>query len=75
MAKTHKRISQKTSKRMRKRRMSWRRSSTLRKYRANSDGLAETNYLLRSPANAKELLAAIADADAGKFEEHELLNE
>jgi PHD/YefM family antitoxin component YafN of YafNO toxin-antitoxin module len=35
----------------------------------------ETDYLLRSPANARELLAAIAEADAGKFEEHELIDE
>ena len=30
----------------------------------------ETNYLLRSPGNAKRLRAAIAELDAGKGEEH-----
>ena len=35
--------------------------------------IEETLYLLRSPANARELLAAIAELDAGKGEEHELI--
>ena len=35
--------------------------------------IEETLYLLRSPANARELLASIAELDAGKGEEHELL--
>jgi antitoxin YefM len=39
------------------------------------EGLKETIYLLSNPANAQELLAAVADANAGKFEEHELLDE
>jgi antitoxin YefM len=39
------------------------------------EGLKETIYLLSNPANAQELLAAIADANAGKFEEHGLLDE
>ena len=33
--------------------------------------IEETLYLLRSPANARELLASIAELDAGKGEEHE----
>jgi hypothetical protein len=37
--------------------------------------LRETIYLLSSPANAKELLSAIAEADAGKFIEGELIDE
>lgn len=35
--------------------------------------IEETLYLLRSPANAKRLLEAIAELDAGKGEEHELI--
>lgn len=35
--------------------------------------IEETLYLLRSPANARELLNAIAELDAGKGEEHELI--
>jgi antitoxin YefM len=34
--------------------------------------IMETLHLLRSPANAAHLLASIAEADAGKLEEHEL---
>lgn len=37
------------------------------------DGMAETLYLLRSPANAKELLDSIAELDAGKGVERELI--
>jgi antitoxin YefM len=33
----------------------------------------ETIHLLRSPANATRLMESIADADAGKLEEHELI--
>ncbi len=33
----------------------------------------ETNYLLSNPANAKRLLDSIADLDAGKGEERELI--
>jgi antitoxin YefM len=36
--------------------------------------IEETLYLLRSPANARELLAAIAELDAGKGEERELID-
>ncbi|WP_442680370.1 type II toxin-antitoxin system Phd/YefM family antitoxin [Sphingomonas sp. ASY06-1R] len=37
------------------------------------DSIEETLYLLRSPANARALLDSIADLDAGKGEEHELI--
>jgi antitoxin YefM len=37
------------------------------------DGWMETVYLLSSPANAKELLASIAEADAGNLTEHDLI--
>ena len=36
--------------------------------------IEETLYLLSSPANAKHLLDGIAELDAGKGEEHELIN-
>ena len=35
--------------------------------------IAETLYLLQSPANAKRLLESIAELDAGKGVEHELI--
>ncbi|TMJ19610.1 MAG: type II toxin-antitoxin system prevent-host-death family antitoxin [Alphaproteobacteria bacterium] len=35
--------------------------------------IEETLYLLRSPANARELLASIADLDAGRGIERDLL--
>lgn len=35
--------------------------------------IEETLYLLRSPANARELLASIAELDASLGEEHELI--
>ena len=37
------------------------------------DSIEETLYLLQSPANAKRLLESIAELDAGKGEEHELI--
>jgi hypothetical protein len=40
-----------------------------------SEGLKETTYLLSNPANARALHAAIADANAGKFIEGELIDE
>jgi antitoxin YefM len=36
-------------------------------------GLTETIHLLSNPANAKDLLKAITEADAGKFKEHKLI--
>jgi antitoxin YefM len=39
------------------------------------EGLKETIHLLSNPANARRLRRAIADADAGKFVEHELIDE
>jgi antitoxin YefM len=36
------------------------------------EGWMETVYLLGSPANAKELLASIAEADAGNLVEHDV---
>jgi antitoxin YefM len=36
--------------------------------------MEETLYLLQSPANAGRLLDAVADLDAGKGEEHELIH-
>ncbi|HEV2865555.1 MAG TPA: type II toxin-antitoxin system prevent-host-death family antitoxin [Allosphingosinicella sp.] len=38
------------------------------------DSIEETLYLLKSPANAKVLMEAIAELDAGKGEEHELID-
>jgi antitoxin YefM len=37
------------------------------------EGMEETLYLLRSPANAKNLLESIAELDAGKGVERELI--
>jgi PHD/YefM family antitoxin component YafN of YafNO toxin-antitoxin module len=37
------------------------------------EGLVETIHLLSNPANAKDLLEGIKEADAGKFIEHELI--
>lgn len=37
------------------------------------NSIEETLYLLQSPANAKALLEAIAELDAAKGEEHELI--
>ena len=39
------------------------------------DGLMETLRILADPANAEDLRAAIADADAGRLEEHDLIEE
>jgi antitoxin YefM len=36
--------------------------------------MQETMYLLSSPANAKRLLASIAEFDVGEGEVHELIN-
>jgi len=40
---------------------------------AELEGLRETMYLLSSPANARHLLESIAEADAGKLVERELI--
>lgn len=37
------------------------------------EGLKETLYLLGNPANAERLLSSVAEADAGKLTEHELI--
>ncbi len=37
------------------------------------DAMAETAYLLRTPANAERLLEAIERARRGEFEQHDLL--
>jgi antitoxin YefM len=37
------------------------------------EGMEETLYLLRSPANARDLLESIAELDAGKGTERELI--
>ena len=37
------------------------------------ESIEETLYLLRSPANAKRLLESIAELDAGKGIEHDLI--
>ena len=39
------------------------------------EGWMETVHLLSNPANAKRLLEAIDDANAGKLTEHELIEE
>ncbi len=36
------------------------------------ESIEETLHLLRSPANAKELLASVADADAGELTAHDI---
>ena len=40
---------------------------------ATFNSYAETDYLLRSPANAKRLRRSLEQARAGKVEEHELI--
>lgn len=41
---------------------------------AEFEGMMETLYLRRSPANAARLDASIAEAEAGKFVEHTLID-
>ncbi len=38
------------------------------------DAMTETAYLLRNPANAERLLAAVERARRGEFEQHDLLD-
>jgi len=40
--------------------------------RADYDALTETAWLLRAPANARRLLASLAQAQAGERESHDL---
>ncbi|MDU0347681.1 type II toxin-antitoxin system prevent-host-death family antitoxin [Actinomyces sp. MRS3W] len=42
--------------------------------RSEFDALEETAHLLRSPANAARLLESLAQARAGRVEEHSLLS-
>jgi antitoxin YefM len=37
------------------------------------EAIMETLHLLRSPANAEHLIRSIAEADAGNFVEHDLI--
>ncbi|CAI2935834.1 type II toxin-antitoxin system Phd/YefM family antitoxin [Aminobacter niigataensis] len=37
------------------------------------EGMKETLYLLSNPVNAERLLKSIEDSNAGKLEEHELI--
>jgi PHD/YefM family antitoxin component YafN of YafNO toxin-antitoxin module len=39
------------------------------------EGLRETIHLLSNPANAQDLLSAVAEANGGKFIEGELIDE
>lgn len=41
---------------------------------AEWNSLVETDYLLRSPANAKRLLDSLAQARRGEVEEHDLID-
>lgn len=38
------------------------------------ESMSETTYLLSNPANAQMLRESIAQADAGRLEEHELID-
>lgn len=42
--------------------------------KADYDAMTETAYLLRNPANAERLLAAIERARCSEFEQHDLLD-
>jgi antitoxin YefM len=41
---------------------------------AEWSAMKETNYLLRNPANARRLRGAIANLDAGRGAEHDLID-
>jgi len=38
------------------------------------EGMMETLYLMSSPANAKRLMEAVENVDAGKIETHDLID-
>ena len=40
---------------------------------AELEGLRETLHLLSTPANAEHILKSVAEADAGKLTEHDLI--
>ena len=42
--------------------------------KSHYDSIMETLYLMRSPANAKHLMEAIARDKAGEYEQHDLLD-
>jgi antitoxin YefM len=42
--------------------------------KSDYDSMMETRYLLSSPANAKRLRESIAQMEAGKGEEHDLID-
>lgn len=77
-----KRVSLKAPRRIRKKRGALRmgtlskkrasKKSFKRSYKRYAGGVDETNYLLRSPANARRLLNSIKAANAGHLQEHEL---
>lgn len=49
-----------------------RRGSAILMSKAEYDSLVETSYLLRSPANARRLLSALAAVQDGDVSEHDL---
>ncbi|WP_292785982.1 MULTISPECIES: type II toxin-antitoxin system Phd/YefM family antitoxin [unclassified Microbacterium] len=49
-----------------------RRGSAILMSKAEYDSLVETSYLLRSPANARRLLSALAAVHDGDVSEHDL---
>jgi antitoxin YefM len=52
-----------------------RKGSAVLMSKAEYDSLIETNYLLRSPKNARRLIDAIESARCGQVEEHALITE
>ncbi|MHA7145316.1 type II toxin-antitoxin system Phd/YefM family antitoxin [Arthrobacter sp. TmT3-37] len=52
-----------------------RRGSAVLMSKDEYDALVETNYLLRSPENARRLISALGAARAGTTVEHDLLEE
>lgn len=47
----------------------------LRAYREDYSAYQETAYLLKSPANAQDLLEAVEDLRAGRYQRRELLDD